>query len=531
MIAKYGLVKSKDKITELVQKTNIKKYGCTSPLKSEEFKNKMKQTNLEKYGVEWGLQNNDIKEKRKQTNIKKYGVENPFANKDIQEKIKQTNINKYGTEYAMQNKDISEKSQKNMHQTVLDKYNVDNIMMLDEYKNKVKQTNLEKYGGHPMTNKECQEKYKATCLEKYGVEHVMQDPEIAARSNEKHKKTMIEKYGFANIGSIGKDPELTNLISDDIAFSDYIKNNGQGKTINELSNFFGYSYSRIQQRILELDLKEYIIFKPQYSTYETEIVNYLRSLGINNIITNDRIILNGVEIDIYLPDYKLGIEFNGNYWHSNAIKEKSYHQKKSLLAENNGIRLIHIYEYEWTDERTKNIIKSILKISTGKAENHIYARNCIVKEIPNNEAKSFNDKNHIQKHRDAKITYGLFYNDELVQLMSFSKHSKYEWEIIRGCPGSNNVVVGGISKLFNHFIKEHNPNSVFSYCDFNKFDGIGYERLGMKYIGLTSPDKTYIINNIGVKRNPSRAKEYDKIAQGVIWGSGSKKYLWTKTVE
>ena len=64
--------------------------------------------------------------------------------------------------------------------------------------------------------------------------------------------------------------------------------------------------------------------------------------------------------------------------------------------------------------------------------------------------------------------------------MSFSK-TKYnrnlgenEWEIIRGCPGSNNIVVGGVSKLFKHFIEDYKPNKVFSYCDFNKFDGKSY---------------------------------------------------------
>ena len=111
-----------------------------------------------------------------------------------------------------------------------------------------------------------------------------------------------------------------------------------------------------------------------------------------------------------------------------------------------------------------------------------------------------NEKVHLQGHRNAQITYGLFYKNELVQLMSFSK-TKYNrnlkednsWEIIRGCPGSNNIVVGGVSKLFNHFIKEHNPTRVFSYCDFNKFDGKSYNAIGMKFIGYTGNSLDLVI--------------------------------------
>lgn len=120
--------------------------------------------------------------------------------------------------------------------------------------------------------------------------------------------------------------------------------------------------------------------------------------------------------------------------------------------------------------------------------------------------------------------------------MSFSK-TRYnknlkndnEWEIIRGCPGSNNIVVGGVSKLFKHFIDDVKPNKVFSYCDFNKFDGRGYEAIGMACVGYTGPNKWWILKNgTVVNRNPSKYKYYKDNAVGIIWGSGSKKYIWSK---
>ena len=204
---------------------------------------------------------------------------------------------------------------------------------------------------------------------------------------------------------------------------------------------------------------------------------------------------------------------------------------KSKMCEAKGIRLIHVYECEWIHSREK--IESLLRIALGCGCSKIGARQCEVRKIGNKMAQAFNEKNHLQGHRNAQVTYGLFYKGELQQLMSFSK-TKYnrnlknenDWERIRGCPGSNNVIVGGVSRLFKSFVKEYNPDAVFSYCDFNKFDGRGYEAIGMKFAGYTGPDKFYV-DRAGYKigRNPKKRKELEESCT-TIYGAGSKKYIW-----
>ena len=430
--------------------------------------------------------------------LDKYGVDNVFRTAEIKEKIKQTNLEKYGVENPSSLKEIKEKRTK----TINDKYGVDNVFQLDEIKEKSKKTNLEKYGN-----------------------------EYASKSDivrNKIKSTMTDKYGFPF-------PKQTNEIvnknfKDKESATEFIKNNYLNKTAHQISDSIGISYPQLLRYIRKYNLQEYIDFNTNQSFGETKILDYLKDeLHIVNIEEHNRTILgDGKEIDIYLPDYKLGIEINGMYFHSDIFKEKNYHKNKSLICESNGIHLMHIYEWEITDNNMLEKIKSILRIFTNNVKNRIYARKCEIREITNAEAKIFNDKNHLQNHRNAKITYGLFYNNELVQLMSFSKHSIYEWEIIRGCPGSNNVVIGGVSKLFKHFIKENNPNQIFSYCDFNKFDGHGYEAIGMKCIGYTAPDKNYIFNHIRKCRNGNRYKEYSENATCIVYGAGSKKYLWKK---
>lgn len=332
--------------------------------------------------------------------------------------------------------------------------------------------------------------------------------------------------------------EITNFAVDNncTLLNDLISKYGQLKILMDLPKLSCGKFKFIENKYIA-DIEE--VYNNRYlglSAEEKDLVDFIRSIYDGEIVENTRSIIHndktdrGLELDIYLPEKKLAFEFNGTYWHSTQANiPKRYHLNKSMLCEKEGIRLIHIYEDEWVTKREK--IEQLIKIALGKVDSKIYARDCEVRTITNKEAQKFSDITHLQGHRDAKITYGLFYKDELVQLMSFSQTTNArkngaEWEIIRGCPGSNNIVVGGVSKLFKHFIRDFNPNSVFSYCDFNKFNGKSYEALGMHFVGYTGPDKYWIINSHMVPRSPNKYKELKETCDGVIWGAGSKKYLW-----
>jgi len=311
---------------------------------------------------------------------------------------------------------------------------------------------------------------------------------------------------------------------------------GQLGIFKELPKIKYLKYNFIDNKDIA-DIEKYKNEAPTgFSHIEKEVVDYIREIYSGEILENCSTIIKNpdtnrfLELDIYVPEKNIAIEFNGIYWHQESLgTPKNYHEKKAKLCAEKGIRLIQIYSDEWEYKQDK--IKQLLNISFGAVKNIIYARNCTVKKVSNKEAEPFSNKTHLQGHRNASVTYGLFYKDELVQLMSFSKTANAkangaEWEIIRGCPGSNNIVVGGVSKLFKHFIKDYSPSSVFSYCDFNKFDGKSYEALGMQFIGYTGPDMNWIIDGKMVARSPQKHKELKAIAEGVIYGAGSKKYLW-----
>lgn len=418
---------------------------------------------------------------------------------DRVKKIKATNLQKYGCEFPFQNQEIQNK----VVDTVKNKYGVDNISKHPDIKAKIVSTLSAKYGDHYL------DRANTALKQKYGVD-------IGSQAHLDHKTVEI----------LNNENKMREFV---------LKNFKQKPSMTMLAMVLGCSDTAVFHAVKRLHTHD--LFSMFRSQAENEIGQLLTSYGIAFKANERNKIGNHYELDFFCEKEKIAIEFNGTYWHSIEEKDKNYHFNKSLSAQESGIRLIHIYEYEWNDPIKRPIIISLLKIAFNINTNRIYARKCEIRKISNKEAKPFNEKNHLQGHRNAQITYGLFYNNELVQLMSFSK-TKYNknlkdddsWEIIRGCPGSNNIVVGGVSKLFKHFIEENNPSSIFSYCDFNKFDGRGYEAIGMKFIGYTGPDMKWILPGWKVvERQPQKHQALKELSISQIWGAGSKKYLWTKS--
>lgn len=466
-----------------------------------------------RFGCDYAMQSAEVREKSRKTCLKKYGVD--CYSKSEAGRAKASLII---TKKAPSANSLSEYYVTECH-SIIDTALHFNVSVTTVLK-WLSKNNLSK------TPEQVEETKKKTNMDRFGVEYSFSSPEV-----QKHyRENCIEKYGFDH--PVSKEAEKSTIIlSSEENFAKFIIDNFSDKpNYAAVARVLGCSDNKVRIAARKNGWEDY--FSIYVSSPEVELQNLLKEFNVD-FVPHERKILNGMEIDIYIPTKKIGIEFNGDYWHSDAIKEKNYHFDKSKLAESKGIRLIHIYEYEWNTMKDKII--QLLKIALGIVDSKIYARKCEIREITNQEAKVLNDKVHLQNHRSAQVTYGLYYRGELVQLMSFSRthynrnlKGDNSWEIIRGCPGSNNIVVGGVSKLFSRFIKDHDPDEVFSYCDFNKFDGKSYEAIGMKFIGYTGPDKTYLIDGVAYKRNPSKYKEYKEKAEAVIWGAGSKKYLWRK---
>ena len=238
------------------------------------------------------------------------------------------------------------------------------------------------------------------------------------------------------------------------------------------------------------------------SKLEENIANYIKSI-INKtiVIENDRKILKGKELDILIPDKNIAFEIDGLIWHSDKFEnDKDFHLNKTEECEKQNIKLIHIFEDEWIEKQ--EIVKSKIKNILGYTDTKIYARKCEIKEVTYNDSVNFLNKNHLQGNCVSKIRYGLYYNDELVSLMTFgslrknlnNKKHKNKYELLRFCNKINTTVIGGASKLLKHFINVNKPLSIISYADRRWSNGNLYEKLGFKFIKNTTPSYFYVIN-------------------------------------
>lgn len=292
---------------------------------------------------------------------------------------------------------------------------------------------------------------------------------------------------------------------------------------------------------------------------DLEVYNEIKSLvDENSIKIHDRTVLKVLnqELDFYIPQKKLAIEVDGSYWHSQKLKDPKYHQNKSLECLNAGVRLIHIFEYEWIQDETREKIKQLLRNALSSNIKTVYARKCYIKEIDTDIEREFLNSYHLQGYASSSIKYGLYsqQDDELVSIMTFGAsrfNNQYQYELIRYCNKPQIRVIGGAEKLFKRFIKDHNPEQIISYCSLSKFNGGVYSRLGFDRADrfITEPNYVWVPYNFSndktvLTRYQTQIKKLkdqgldvyghteDEIMQNrgyfKIYGSGNMRFVWTR---
>jgi len=494
--------------------------------------------------------------KIRETFFKKYGVYHPSQLPSVKEKIKQKR------ESGSYDNVVSK-----MKQTLKEKYGNENYVNVE----KAKKTKLDKYGDENYNNRE---KMVQTNNEKYGMNV---SPNTLKRTKERSESGEI---GFK---SKKYKQYLDDNKIDNISQLDSVKQKRKIQKINEaVVNIF--DKDRLKGVVVPLFTREEYRGNDYYNLYkfrcsicnnefednlysgniprclscnphnrfksriEREILDFLHSYTITTK-EHDRSILEGQEIDIYIPALNLGIECDGVYWHSEVVggKDKHYHLNKTQKCIDNKIQLMHIWDWEWRCKQ--DIIKSILLNKLGKSEK-IYARKCIIKEVTNQNKTEFLEDNHIQGDDTSSIRLGLYYNDELVSLMTFVKSrfdKKYQYELSRFCNKIYTNVVGGSSKLFSHFIKNYDVKSIVTYSDKRLFTGKVYENLGMMFVNSTPPGYHYFHKNNGtpierthfqkhklkekLEKFDSDLSEWQNMqlnSYDRIWDCGHLKYGWVR---
>jgi len=286
-----------------------------------------------------------------------------------------------------------------------------------------------------------------------------------------------------------------------------------GLTCEQIADKLGITKSTVSRWLNIYDIKtresnSYERKIKKISKEENTLYEYIKSIYDGNIIQSNRSILSGKELDIYLPDYKIAIEYNGLYSHQHRpsetkeclIKGKSYHLQKTLDCAKQGIHLLQFYSDEWLLK--KDIVKSVIA-SKLNLNQKIFARKCEKIIIETHQKNNFLNDNHIQGEDKSKIKLGLLYEDDLVCVMTFCKsrfNKNYKWELSRFSNKMGINVIGGFSKLLKWFRKDYDGNIV-SYADRRYSNGNVYLKNGFENIRVNSPSYYYIDKNCNKRYN------------------------------
>jgi very-short-patch-repair endonuclease len=239
---------------------------------------------------------------------------------------------------------------------------------------------------------------------------------------------------------------------------------------------------------------------PKCSSTESKYEEFLKT-KLKGIIFRERIrdVIPPLELDFYLLDYKIAIEVNGIYWHSELRgKDKNYHLNKTNLCKEKDIQLFHINQNEI--DNTPRIVESKLKSILNISKRKIHGRKCEVREIDTKLKSKFLNKYHLQGNDKSSVKLGLFYNDHLVSVMTFCKRriamgkktsEEGEYELSRYCGNFNFYVIGGASKLLKYFERNYNPKKIVTYADKRWSKGDLYFKLGFTHTHDSKPNYWY----------------------------------------
>lgn len=332
-----------------------------------------------------------------------------------------------------------------------------------------------------------------------------------------------------NVSQIGRTPESLEVFSSREALLRYLGDR-RDVTTEGLAQELGVSCYLTYDKLKKFGLWDRV--STTGSRYEHEIDQLIKSWGFETEKT--RRVIHPYEIDIYIPSKKLGIEFNGDYWHSEVHKTQNYHQVKSLLARERGVQLFHIFEYEWRDESKRPAIIGQLRNLLDVDMERVYGRNTKVVELDPSTKSQFLRENHRQGNDRASVRLGLEHNGRVVAVMTFGKArftQKYEWELSRFCSLQGVRVVGGASKLFKYFVKNYSPSSIVSYADIAKTRGELYNRLGFSFSHNSTPNYVWTdLTQVFTRYQTQMKGEREKMQEAGfvrVFDCGSQVWTWS----
>lgn len=418
---------------------------------------KYETTNINKYGVKYPMQNKDISNKSINAIKQKYGEEYSINSKEFFDKTNKTNIEKYGEKWYFNTEDFKKKSA----DTCLKLYNETHHTKSASFKETTKQANLDKWGVDCYAKTD---EFKAKMQLYYKTEKFTEN-------NYKIKSALTDKY-LEYYKNYNRDCELISIENKQLLLKCKICN--------------GDFYISKQLYYLR-NKKEAIICTvcnpkngSNISIDEKKLAKFIGKY--TTIIENYEI--DKMEIDIYLPELKIGFEYNGLYWHSDVYKDKNYHIDKTLFFKKHDIELYHIWEDNWLYKQ--EIVKSLIlnKIRKLKILN---IDDYYVKILDNYTIEHFLIANDIDGYSNTDINLGLYNDDFLVEALSFNKLSDNTYIMAKYASILNFSTPNAFNILFDYFKQNYIFNIIISYSDYATDLNNIQPQLGFKLVELSEP--------------------------------------------
>lgn len=216
---------------------------------------------------------------------------------------------------------------------------------------------------------------------------------------------------------------------------------------------------------------------------EKELQNFVNQLATCYFNTSE--LISPYELDIFIPEHNIAIEYCGLYWHSDIFKPINYHRDKMKRCNQQNIRLLTIFSDEW--EQHRDLVKQKIKHILGKSDNYkVHGRKCDVRNLTTKEKQNFFALTHIQGNGPGSVNYGLVYNEEIIAAISFIKRNDGSYVLNRY--STRCIIPGGFSKLFNHFVMHNAFTYVDTFADLRWSTGDLYHKTGWEKVKELRPD-------------------------------------------
>jgi len=353
--------------------------------------------------------------------------------------------------------------------TNLERYNTENPMQYNEFKNKQVNTLLKNYNvTSPAKNNSILQKMQSTNLEKYNTKNIMQNVEI--------KNIIINNKLENEFNRIMKSIEYTPLF--DISTYHGVVKQKYEFQCHVCNTIFSYDLNKGRRP------KCPVCYPIHISNGEREIREFLLNYT-NNIRVNTREVIPPYEIDLFLPDYNLAIEYNGLYYHSEIYSncDKHYHSNKTLQCLKKKITLFHIFEDEWL--KKQHIVKSMILNKINQNSNKIISNNCQIKQVSEIEKSKFLEDHSLEGDCAGDNYVGLYDQERLMSLIVLNKN------IIRRFCNHVDYNINSF-QLIEYIINELKIKNLIIYVDLRYGFGEIFKKNGFTYCGITEPKEYYL---------------------------------------